>query len=152
MKKITSFSFKLLIALLLFAPLSSIGQTQSFRDRVGAVIRDSVSESGSSSYLVYTALLSQSGTDAPVATVLQNTLGGTVVWARVSDGYYTGTLAGAFPTGRTICFLTNGYLLGFLVGTVDSSPNVISVSSYVGGTPTDGQMGDASIEIRLYPE
>jgi hypothetical protein len=32
-----------------------------------------------SSYLKYVALLSQSGTDAPVATVLENTLKNTVV-------------------------------------------------------------------------
>ena len=31
---------------------------------------------------VYRALLSQTGTAAPTATVLENTLGGTVVWTR----------------------------------------------------------------------
>lgn len=30
-------------------------------------------------YKVYTALLTQTGTDAPVATVLENTLGGTPI-------------------------------------------------------------------------
>lgn len=57
---------------------------------------------GSSSYLVYSALLTQSGTDAPVATVLQNTLGGTVVWTRNSTGQYLGTLAGAFTLNKTV--------------------------------------------------
>ncbi len=47
---------------------------------------------------VYRALLTQTGTDAPVATVLENTLGGTVVWTRDDTGLYTGTLAGAFPS------------------------------------------------------
>ena len=32
-------------------------------------------------YKVYTALLTQTGTNAPVATVLENTLGGTPVWS-----------------------------------------------------------------------
>ena len=41
------------------------------------------STSGAASYLVYTALLTQSGTDAPVATVLENTLGGTVTWSYI---------------------------------------------------------------------
>lgn len=36
----------------------------------------------------YLALLSQSGTNAPVATVLVNTLGFTPVWQRDSTGYY----------------------------------------------------------------
>jgi hypothetical protein len=48
-------------------------------------------------YKVYTALLTQTGTDAPVATVLENSLGGTLVWTRNSDGEYTATLIGAFP-------------------------------------------------------
>ena len=54
----------------------------------------------SPSYLVYTALLSQSGTNAPVATVLENTLGGTVVWTYSSAGSYRATLAGAFPANK----------------------------------------------------
>lgn len=38
---------------------------------------------------VYVALLNQSGTNAPTATVLKNTLGGEVVWTYVGDvGYY----------------------------------------------------------------
>lgn len=52
-------------------------------------------------YKVYTALLTQSGTDAPTAIVLENTLGGAIVWTRSSDGVYVGTLAGAFVTNKT---------------------------------------------------
>jgi hypothetical protein len=58
---------------------------------------------GSLGYSVYVALLTQSGTSAPVATVIQNTLGGTVVWTRINTGVYIGTLAGAFPEDKTIC-------------------------------------------------
>lgn len=50
---------------------------------------------------IYVALLSQTGTDAPVATVLKNTLGGTIVWTYSNFGRYIGTLAGAF-TANTI--------------------------------------------------
>ena len=39
-------------------------------------------------YKVYTALLTQLGTDAPVATVLENTLGEEVVWTRFDVGSY----------------------------------------------------------------
>jgi hypothetical protein len=58
------------------------------------------------SYLVYTALLNQTGTDAPVATVLENTLGGTPVWSRSMQGVYVLTLAGAFTVGKTAVFVT----------------------------------------------
>jgi len=57
--------------------------------------------SGGASCLVYTALLTQSGTDAPVATVLQNTLGGTVVWTRESIGEYRGKLENVFTENKT---------------------------------------------------
>ncbi len=49
----------------------------------------------------YVALVTQASTSAPVATVQSNTLGGTPVWARSSQGVYTLTLAGAFPAAQT---------------------------------------------------
>lgn len=61
----------------------------------------STATGGGLSYKVYTALLTQSGTDAPVATVLENTLGGTVVWTRQSAGIYNATLVGAFTENKT---------------------------------------------------
>lgn len=53
------------------------------------------------SYLVYTALLTQSGTDAPVATVLENTLGVVPVWSYDDVGYYKLTSAGIFTDNKT---------------------------------------------------
>ena len=52
-------------------------------------------------YKVYTALLTQSGTDAPVATVLENTLGGVPVWSYISTGTYRMTLTSAFTADKT---------------------------------------------------
>lgn len=54
---------------------------------------------------VYKALLTQTGTSAPVATVLENTLGGTVVWTRNGPGQYTGTLSGVFTNNKTCIFI-----------------------------------------------
>ena len=54
-------------------------------------------------YTVYTVELSNFGlgTVAPVATVMQNTTGGSIVWTRTSLGKYVGTLTGAFTTNKT---------------------------------------------------
>jgi hypothetical protein len=49
---------------------------------------------------VYTALLTQTGTNAPVATVLENTIGN-IVWSYDSAGTYFGTLSGAFTANKT---------------------------------------------------
>lgn len=125
---------------------------------------------GGSSYLVYTALLTQTATDAPVATVLENTLGGTVVWTRNSAGNYTATLAAAFPLGRTICppFGGNGNLVvqpiasslpldnsyQFIPG---SDGNTVSFQCYDNSDYSNVEFSDISfgtsvlIKIEVYP-
>ena len=45
-------------------------------------------------YTVYTALLTQAGTAAPVATVLQNTTGLTFVWTKLGTGQFVATVTG----------------------------------------------------------
>lgn len=68
-------------------------------------------------YKVYRALLSQSGTDDPTATVLENTLGD-VVWTRNSAGSYLATTtAGVLPVGQTFAFAA-----GFVSSTNDGTP------------------------------
>lgn len=105
-------------------------------------------------YLVYTALLSQSGTSAPVATVLENTLGGAVVWTRDSDGTYLATLSSAFPSTKT--FLS----CGSLVSTDDPAnqptaqfwrldSDTLKFITYMATTPSD--LWNACVEIRVYP-
>lgn len=56
---------------------------------------------------LYVALLTQTGTDAPVATVLQNDLGGEVVFTYNGAGDYRGTLAGAFLAAKTVVSFSN---------------------------------------------
>ena len=61
---------------------------------------------------VWAGILSQTGTDAPVASVIYNTLGGTIVWSRDGAGVYTGTLASAFTVGKTLIFFSKFQFLG----------------------------------------
>lgn len=107
-------------------------------------------------YKVYTALLTQSGTDAPTATVLENNLGGTVVWARSDIGEYTATLTGAFTVDKT--FLPNRLLLadvGIYSGSLEfsrTSADVIAVNSYDAASDfwDPGVLGPFYVEIRVY--
>jgi hypothetical protein len=71
-------------------------------------------------YKIYRALLTQTGTSAPVANVLENTLGN-IVWSRESAGNYYGTLNNAFPIDKTIApgypgFSWQGYSTITIVG------------------------------------
>lgn len=106
-------------------------------------------------YKVYTALMTQTGTSAPTAKVLQNTLGGTVVWTRNSTGRYTGTLTGAFTADKTAFFTapmgTNSQYFPFTCSFERVSANAIEMFAndlMVG--KNDGILLDVSIEIRVY--
>lgn len=111
----------------------------------------------------YVALLSQVGTDAPVATVLENTLGGAVVWTRDDVGSYYGALAGAFPpakTGSRISGPRNAGAMG-THGVVDvytsNDTNLIVVSTHdVDGASaidvsSDEVLSRTFLEVIVYP-
>ena len=100
-------------------------------------------------YKIYNAILTQSGNLDPVATVLQNTLGGTVVWTRDSEGLYFGTLTGAFTPNKTLVQATNSTDKINKVG--NTTANYIELSMF----DTDLQdyadsFAKLSIEIKVY--
>jgi hypothetical protein len=104
-------------------------------------------------YKKYTALLSQTGTNAPTATVLENSLGGTVVWTRNTDGEYYGTLLNAFPINKTFIMIN-----AFSNNTSDSAAALWNTVSQVAVltcdtsfTRVDNILSLTSIEIRVYP-
>lgn len=103
----------------------------------------------------YVALLSQTGTSAPVATVLENTLGGTVVWSRTGVGNYVGTLTGAFPDDKTFTIKgSNEADAADAPGNimvVRGSNDTILIQTGNSGDFADDGMYDLFIEIRVYP-
>jgi len=103
-------------------------------------------------YKVYTALLTQSGTAAPVATVLENTLGGTVVWSRTaSAGVYQGTLSNAFINLKTYVMLANTAATNSKSIAYRFSSNIVSVVTLdSSNTQADDKLIETSIEIRVY--
>lgn len=98
-------------------------------------------------YKVYRALLTQSSTDAPVATVLQNDLGA-VVWGYTSTGIYTATLVGAF-TNATSVFVSNDDLDG-IAGAKKTSADVVTLTTgTAAATVANAILDGTSIEIRV---
>ena len=95
--------------------------------------------------------MSQSGTDAPTATVLENTLGGTVVWSYTASGVYTATLTGAFTADKTFTYLEDlqwDGLIGSRLSRTGTGTCVLTISAgddYLAGSEL------AQIEIRVYP-
>ena len=98
-------------------------------------------------YTVYTALVTQAGTAAPVATIIQNTTGATFTWARTSSGTYTITASSnAFTNNKTILFFNLGeYTFTVNMPWTRTSDTVITIS--LGG---DGRITNGSFEVRIY--
>jgi len=106
-------------------------------------------------YRVYTALLTQAEDDAPVATVIENTLSGAVVWTRASEGVYEGTLVDEFTDGKTVCNIlqkntTNN--MTDIVQTYRASVDAVHVLTLTDATTAkDELLTGTVIEIRVYP-
>ena len=107
--------------------LATLGQVNSFRP-----------------YKVYTALLSQSGTNAPVANVLENTLGGVPTYQRNTQGAYQLTLSNAFINLKTALFITDSSASQLRI--YRSSASVINIEMSTG----DNTLLNNTIEIRVY--
>jgi len=103
---------------------------------------------GAGSYDTYTALLTQTGSNPPVATVLNNKLAGTMTWARTGAGDYTITSSATpFIQDKTIVFLNGGNnAVTHNVTWNRVSSSVIAITTH----NSDDSLTGASFEIRVY--
>ncbi len=128
-----------------------------FKNEAGATVFSIVSDADGTASIqgdavpkVYAALLTQTGTDAPIATVLENTLGGTVVWTYSDVGVYAGTLAGAFTENKTAVNISG--VVGLAAG-ARSDADSVSVTTFLSddGTARNGVLSSTYVEILVYP-
>lgn len=120
-------------------------------DLQDAVLEIQATPVDSRPYKVYTALLSQTGTNAPTATVLENTLGGTVFWSREAAGFYNATLAGVFTLNKTTVLITQGNGQAIYSGYGDASTNYVNLlGSSFSGMQIDNLLDRTTVEIRVY--
>lgn len=101
-------------------------------------------------YKLYTALITQLGTNAPTANVLGLNEIGNIVWARSSAGQYTGTLNGAFTANKTYLYIYSGQGGATEQVLVRSNINQVFLGAYVSGLNADSGMNEVSMEIRVY--
>jgi hypothetical protein len=97
-----------------------------------------------SGYKSYVALLTQTGTNAPVAIELENTIGN-IVWARTSVGSYTATLTGAFISSKTFVRINPSQVGGAAIA-LRGGDNFITITT----ASTDGLLSLNPFEIRVY--
>ena len=124
-------------------PITEENKTVQFT--VGQIA--SFANSYSLGYTLYTALLTQAGTAAPVATVLQNTTGGTITWTRTGTGAYTATISSSlFTSNKTIVFINGGSATA--TANIEwANPTTTTVTI---DATADSVLTKASIEIRVY--
>ena len=127
------------------------------RNESDMTVADFATATSSTNYKVYTALLNQTGGNAPVATVLQNTLG-TISFTYIESGKYSVNSSGLFTLNKTMLMITSfGKFEGGIINTyrflntisdnIDSSL-VIYVAGTMGGV--NDILVNTPIEIRVY--
>ena len=107
-------------------------------------------------YKKYIASLTQSGSNAPVAVINENTLSAAPVWTRAGVGTYILTLAGAFPSGKVRVFMGNevgsgGIFFNFITLINSNSIGLITRDPATSFTPGDDFLEKTSIKIFIYP-
>jgi len=129
--------------ILIGTDVNSSDETKNFS--IGSIVN--LVENGGRPYKVYTALLTQSGTSAPTATVLENTLQGIPIWTRFSTDTFDCTLDGAFLEEKTFCIITAGtddYSALISLGRFNSDTVRAVYTEGVGSTVV------VQVEIRVY--
>lgn len=110
-------------------------------------------------YKSYQALVTQSATSTPSATVYYNDLGTTMTWGRTSAGIYTITAGTAvFTSNKTVIVLSQPLvgLVNYIV--VPTSTTVITMTTLLASViatvltavATDALLTNILMEVRVY--
>ena len=113
-----------------------------------------VADLAGASYLVYTALLTQTGTNPPVATILENTANLTVNYVYNSVGAYGFNFSKSSSEKILLDVFGKLGIYGNVI-TYGYSDNTTNVTGFIAvassGPSQDGAMVNQPIEIRIYP-
>ena len=139
----------------LLSPFRLSGEERQSADDVYAAmgLSDSRDNGTDPVYTEYVALLNQSDTDDPVATVLTNTLGVTPTWSRFVEGNYIMTATGLLVAGKVaILQVGPGTSTSFFGAALFEDDDQMAVESYlINGTLADNLLQNTTIHIRIYP-
>lgn len=113
----------------------------------------------------YIAIINQTGTNAPTATVFKNTIGN-IIWTRTNAGNYSAELTGAFTPGKTIVLpfgsqangalfqILSGATIGYLQITSGTDPDRVAIATYSDLAYSNVEWstigGDFSLHIQVF--
>ena len=106
-------------------------------------------------YRKYVALLSQSDTSAPIATILENTLGEVPTWEYISTGNYILNSSAVFTLNKTVAFIGNSSYNFTAEDNVNlfyicEDPSMFEIQTSNGSVFSDDILKKTPIEIRVY--
>ena len=112
-------------------------------------IATSVKDNILPTYKVYTALLSQTGTNAPTAWVLQNTFDNDFVWNYVDTGTYS--VSNNEITWDAVVFFGANEGTGLIITSIEKGNHLITtISTDIFGEISNHPWSNYPIEIRVY--
>lgn len=101
-------------------------------------------------YTSYTAVLTQTSTNAPTDVVIDGTI--TISWAYIAAGTYTGTVTGAtLAIAKTVCFAGGGDL-GDMINIRRTADTTVQVTTLYNNSVSgdNGILISTPVEIRVY--
>jgi hypothetical protein len=105
-------------------------------------------------YKVYSALISQTGTNPPVADVLENTMNGFIGFNYLSVGTYSITSNNEFTLNKTAIFVNSTLLNEETIGCVYGGTSFCQIATRDSfGVSANGVISfyKTFIEVRVYP-
>ncbi len=132
-----------------------------YNEQINKKFTDITNNSQTLPYKTYLAVVLQTGSDNPVATVIENDVGN-IVWTRVDPGgsiyKWRGTLTGAF-TGKTVVLMnykspidaTNNNLLSLNgIAMSVAYTDYIELTCQTSGAPVAMPAGNQLVHLRIY--
>jgi len=118
------------------------------------IVENEISGASQPTYKVYTALLNQTGISAPVATVLENTIGD-ITWTYESTGVYYANSSNLFNGNIFISpyIYYNNEIDAMVVLSSDpqyNTNNILQFFCSANNAGIDGRLINIPIEIRVY--
>lgn len=135
--------------------VTQLGETLNSKGAILVDVLRSIAEGEQAPYKVYTALLTQSSTDAPTANVLQNTTNATITYSYDSVGNFLMTFNGITLEENKLFYLKNTKTgeedeqKWLHISFVDSETLALNTSDGTGSNSNDFLL-NTSIEIRVY--
>jgi hypothetical protein len=105
-----------------------------------------------SSYKVYSALVSQIGSDDPTVIVLENTLNAEVTWHRGESGEFYAESFGTWKTDKTTIVVgpLPTYRKAEYLQTYITEENQVFITTISSDGPVDNSLINTFVEIRVY--